>query len=277
MSCETLSTSLVGLTVSMGSLPEGFCPASMQELANAIAARLLVTPNITTSSFAIGSTEPSSNVGPWLKNCLEWYVFDDATGRYRPIPKGGFDTVEVFDATGAFSVPENVFKLKVEGWGGGGGGADNSGGNSSCGGGGGYGMKIFDVFPGQTFTVTVGAPGSRSSPAGSDGGDTIFSTMTCGGGKGGTNATNSPGDGGATTGADIAVQGGAGAPGDPTVGRVFGHGGDSPNGGSGGAGSATVQSHFTGKLPGGGGCGGFSGTFGDQAGNGAGGRIVIQY
>lgn len=84
MSCETsIQTQDVKLTVEMGSLPEGFCPANYQELANAIAQRMLVTFSQKFTSFAIGAVAPTSNVGPWLKNCTEWYVWNDTTGQYE--------------------------------------------------------------------------------------------------------------------------------------------------------------------------------------------------
>lgn len=85
MSCTTFNQQPVRLAVSMGALPEGFCPASMQELAQAIADRLIVTPNQQFSTFVTGSTAPPSNQGPWFKDCEEWFVFDDATGTYVPM------------------------------------------------------------------------------------------------------------------------------------------------------------------------------------------------
>lgn len=85
MSCETLNQQQIALNVSMGQLPEGFCPASMQELAAAIAQRLIITPSAAFTSFASGSTAPSSNVGPWLKDCETWYVWDDSIGAYVPM------------------------------------------------------------------------------------------------------------------------------------------------------------------------------------------------
>lgn len=88
MSCETLNLQGVSLNVAMGSLPEGFCPASMQELGDAIAARLIVTPSQSFNSFAIGSVAPTSNIGPWLRDCLTWYVYDDATASYVPMRFG---------------------------------------------------------------------------------------------------------------------------------------------------------------------------------------------
>jgi hypothetical protein len=36
------------------------------------------------TTFVISDTEPSTNLGPWLKNGSQWYVWDDATKRYVP-------------------------------------------------------------------------------------------------------------------------------------------------------------------------------------------------
>lgn len=35
--------------------------------------------------FVVSDTEPTSNVGPWLKNGTQWWVFDEATKRYIPL------------------------------------------------------------------------------------------------------------------------------------------------------------------------------------------------
>lgn len=35
--------------------------------------------------FVVSDTEPTSNVGPWLKNGTQWWVFDEATKRYVPL------------------------------------------------------------------------------------------------------------------------------------------------------------------------------------------------
>lgn len=37
------------------------------------------------SFIFVGDNEPSSNVGPWLKNGTQWWVFDEATKRYVPL------------------------------------------------------------------------------------------------------------------------------------------------------------------------------------------------
>jgi hypothetical protein len=55
-----------------------------QELADAIAARLRISTQQTFALFVAGSTEPTSNVGPWLKDGVTWYVWDDNSGSYIP-------------------------------------------------------------------------------------------------------------------------------------------------------------------------------------------------
>jgi hypothetical protein len=43
----------------------------------------ILSPSGTNFIF-IGDTEPTSNVGPWLKGGNQWYVWDEATKRYVP-------------------------------------------------------------------------------------------------------------------------------------------------------------------------------------------------
>lgn len=262
------------MNVSIGALPEGFCPSSMQELASAIAARLIITPTQAFSSFAVGSVEPTSNVGPWLKNCLEWFVFDDATSSYIPIAKGGFDTIRPFTANGTFTVPDNVYKIQVEAYGAGGGGADAGGSSQGGAGAGAYGLAIRSVTPGQSIPIVIGASGA-SGPSGVDGGNTTVLGMTAGGGKGST--AGSPfngGAGGTATGFDVNFAGGNGnrATTDPGV------GGDSPKGGQGGVYNTVDITFFNGKFPGGGAAGGaVGGPSGAVGGTGGSGYVIIWY
>lgn len=274
MSCNTLDSQITRLSVSMGQLPEGFCPENMQDFANAIAARLIVTPSENFSGVVLGSVEPSGNAGPWLKNCLEWYVYDDATARYVPITKQGFNTEEYHTTSGNFIVPANIYALKVTCWGGGGGGGVDSGGVSSGGGGGGSMCEaILQVTPGQVIPFTIGSGGAAGAPGG-NGGSTTFLTLTAGGGLGQSGGTNAYGAvGGTASGGTVNMNGQAGLNGSSGFG---GAGGDCPQGGGGGTfivpGDAA---HLNGKVPGGGGCGDYATT--TTAGNGAAGAILIQY
>lgn len=71
------------ITIQMGALP----PAvqwTPQQLADAIASRLSLVTAQSFSLFVSGSTAPSSNVGPWLKDGKTWYVWSDISGGYVP-------------------------------------------------------------------------------------------------------------------------------------------------------------------------------------------------
>lgn len=270
MSCSTLNNQ-VGLNVAVGNLPEGFCPSSEQERLQSFAARLIVTPNQSFNGFAVGGIEPSSNVGPWLKDCLELFVFDDATARYIPImTRGNFTNQQVLSTSGTFTVPDFTYRIKVTAWGGGGGGFNDASVNPQSGGsGGGRGIKTFAVLPAQNISFTIGTGGMNGNPA-TDGGDTVFLTLTAGGGKGGV--ANVPVIGGVVTGADFGIQGGAS--GHPAPSEIVSAGGDSPGGGAGGQYSNVPASPTPqGIVPGGGGSGGYAG----MAGNGANGLILVEY
>lgn len=281
MSCSTQSAQPIRLTVTAGNLPEGYCPASYQQLFTDIATRLIVTPNQANTTFVTGSVEPTSNIGPWLKDCLQWFFFDDATGRYVIQTKGGFDSVQVFNTSGTFVVPDNIHKLKIEAWGGGGGGANNSGGGQGGGGGGGggYGMDIITVIPSQAITVTVGSAGAGGAPGVAGGASTVL-TLSAGGGSGGLTDSSGQGgvggNGGVTTGADIPTNGESGG---TSAGNAAanhgGEGGDSPQGGGGGTASPTAA-QLIGVTPGGGGAGGTASLV-TAGGSGAPGRVIIWY
>ena len=55
-----------------------------QDFADALVERMQIQSPAGTNFFVVGSVEPSSNVGPWLKDGTKWYVFDVTTGRYVP-------------------------------------------------------------------------------------------------------------------------------------------------------------------------------------------------
>jgi hypothetical protein len=55
-----------------------------QQLLDAIVARLAIDSQTELTFFVSGTTEPTSNVGPWLKNGTTWYVWSDTIGAYMP-------------------------------------------------------------------------------------------------------------------------------------------------------------------------------------------------
>lgn len=74
----------VRFIVSAGKLKQGFRPKSYDDLFAAFVNQLVITPNQDYSTFGQGNVLPSSNIGPFLKDGLSWYVFDNNLGAYRP-------------------------------------------------------------------------------------------------------------------------------------------------------------------------------------------------
>lgn len=119
----------------------------------------------------------------------------------------GRQNVQVFNASGTFTVPAGVTKVYVFGsGGGGGGGGSNQTNNGGCGGGGGSFAIAATVTPGAAITCTVGAGGVAGTTTGNGGtgGTTSFGTfVTSTGGVGGTAAvgggSNVTSNGGTTT------------------------------------------------------------------------------
>jgi len=199
-----------------------------------------------------------------------------------PVPNG----IQVFTASGTFTVPTNITRIMVEMWGGGGGGNGNffsttnmgdvthSGGG---GGGGGYGIQLFNVTPGGNYSVSVGAGGNQNQAGTSS---SFGGLLVAGGGSGGGNAT----------GADaVSALHGAGGAGGTTSGSIFpgagsdggggatfhgGIGGTAFRGGQGGLGQG-VSGHGPGG--GGGGGGGFSSDYSGNGSVGASGVVLVNY
>jgi len=160
-------------------------------------------------------------------------------------------TVEVFNASGTFSVPTGVSSVQalvVGGGGGGGGASPGAGADGYFNGGGGAGGLVFHpaypVTPGGTVSVTVGNGGSGPGGAGGDGGDgqsSVFGTITAQGGGGGGRANGSAGraggsGGGGGAGPNPGGAGGSGQQSPSAGGTGFGNNGGSGNPGNGGGG-----------------------------------------
>jgi hypothetical protein len=78
-----MATSLP-ITIQAGALPPNV-RWKPQQLYDAMVARMQLQTQQTYALFVSGSTEPSSNVGPWLRNGSEWWVWSDVTADYVPI------------------------------------------------------------------------------------------------------------------------------------------------------------------------------------------------
>lgn len=72
------------LILEAGALPPSVRWTPQQLIDAAFAGARIVTQQ-SFALFVTGSTEPSSNVGPWLKNGVEWYVYSSNSGNYVPI------------------------------------------------------------------------------------------------------------------------------------------------------------------------------------------------
>lgn len=193
-------------------------------------------------------------------------------------------SVKVFTTTGSstWQVPSGVTSINVlvVGGGGGGGGAKTSS-NVGVGGGGGAGGFVnnttYAVTPGQNITVTVGAGGTGGGPSAeaTNGGDSVFDTITAtGGGAGGTYTGNAPAVGGSGGGGGYNTAGAAGTAGQGNAGGAHGAGADGDGGGGGGASAVGADGSDTGPTGGNGGAGtalSISGSSVTYAGGGGGG------
>jgi hypothetical protein len=164
----------------------------------------------------------------------------------------------VFSVNETFVIPSGVTRARVRVIGAGGGtpGVSSSGNWISGAGGGGYAHGVFDVVPGASHAVVIGAAGAAGtsgSGAGTAGGTSSFgSLISATGGQPGVNVssgTATGGAGGVGTGGDFQAKGGKG--GDGTGSNVPG---------SGGAAGSQLGDGGTGAIandtPGGGGVGG---------------------
>mgnify|MGYP003644072146 CR=1 FL=1 len=156
-------------------------------------------------------------------------------------------TVEIFNASGTFSVPSGVSSVQalVVAGGGGGGGIRPGGANGYFNGGGGAGGLVFHstypVTPGGTVSVTVGNGGSGPGgpqAQGGDGQNSVFGTITANGGGGGgaTGQAGRTGGSGGGGGGDQAAGSAASANQSPSGGGQ-GYGNSGGDGATGGAGA----------------------------------------
>ncbi|MCA8075579.1 glycine-rich domain-containing protein [Burkholderia cepacia] len=174
--------------------------------------------------------------------------------------------MQMFQASGAFTVPQNVTRLKATVIGGGasGGGCFSSATyvNAAGGGGGAGGIAIgwFAVTPGQSIPFTVGAGGAAIANGTAAGGASAIPLfgLTANGGFGSTftsTSSSAGGVGGPASGGQINIRGSSGTDGQNISAFVFGgKGGDGMFGGGGRAGSG---SGTAGGAPGAGGGGAY--------------------
>ncbi|HVE21847.1 MAG TPA: hypothetical protein VNC39_07720 [Acidocella sp.] len=199
----------------------------------------------------------------------------------------GFSHQQAFAASGTFTVPAGVTRIKFRVWSGGGGGAGSAASTiafaGTGGGAGGYAELVETVTPGQAIAVTVGqggAGGVAQSPGASGGTSSVGTFVTVTGGAGGAYqaafaTTNTAG--GQAVGGIVNFQGGFGGivmMNGSTGNGLGGAGGNAPQGGQGGVQSSAAAG--PGQFPGGGG-GGAGGPGGLTGGAGANGLVIVEY
>ena len=238
--------------------------------------QILPTPYATFAATA-GSAGTASN---FMGGVLEGSFVGNGGGLTNV---GASLQMQVFPSPGTFifTVPTNVTTIIVEAWGGGGGGGsgsatyDNSGGG---GGAGGYTKIFYDVTPGSSYQLIVGAGGIAGEAGGSSSFDNVIlasggsagssptsTTSLVAGGAGGTGVTESSNATSTKGGTGKYARSGAGG----------GDGGDAPCGGPGGLGNLGAGAE-AGHAPGGGGGGGYySGTVTGAAGGN--GEVIVHY
>ena len=216
---------------------------------------------------------------------------DTVQGILDLVAGGGLQSVQVFTASGTWTKPAGITKVKVTvvGGGGGGGGASNSADRGATGGaGGGTAIEFIDVSGTASETITIGAGGSGGSSGdnnGSAGGTSSFGSFcSATGGTGGRYPQSSPVggtfvNGGVGSGGDINLQGQGGDGWTQGVRAGGGAGGNSFLGGGGASGTGDGGAGQAG-YNGGGGSGAFSASGASSYAGGAGGAgtvIVEEY
>ncbi len=201
-----------------------------------------------------------------------------------PNLRPGFSQIQAFTASGTFTVPSGVVRLKVTVIGGGGSGGSNSVGPGGGGGAGGSAIAIFsNITAGSVIPVTVGAGGvSAAGSNGGNGGTSSFGTyVSATGGYGGAGSTSygpmSGGQGGVGVGGVINNNGSYGT--DCVLYGARGGDGGGPGNGRGATGALTgLAAQGYGGGGGGGGSNSTTGSgIGGLGGAGAAGIVIVEF
>ena len=79
-----MSLQATNLLIQMGKLPATL-NAKPQEFADELIRHMRIVSPSGTNFIFIGDTEPTSNVGPWLKGGTQWWVWSEHIKRYVPL------------------------------------------------------------------------------------------------------------------------------------------------------------------------------------------------
>jgi hypothetical protein len=78
-----MSLNPTNLYIQAAPIPATF-KGNPNDMFTAMVQRMRILSPSGTNFIFIGDTEPTSNVGPWLKNGSQWYVWDESIKRYIP-------------------------------------------------------------------------------------------------------------------------------------------------------------------------------------------------
>jgi hypothetical protein len=202
-----------------------------------------------------------------------------------PALRPGFSTMQVFNSSGTFIVPNGVTMAKVEVTGGGGSGGYHISMPSGGGGAGGHAKGIiYNLTPGQAIAVTVGSGGAQPGAPGtgnSGGASSFGGYMQANGGSGGNGGSTAifacaGGAGGTASGGQMNVTGSVGT--DSIVVASRGGDGGGPGSGRGASGqNAGIPAPGYGGGGGGGGCAPGANPIGAPGGAGGPGIVIVEY
>ena len=149
----------------------------------------ITTPGLTNAGSSIPAAGTNGNV-----------LTSDGTNWTSATPSAAYAGLnsQLFTASGTFTVPTSITKVKVTVFGGGGGACITQG---APGGLGGVAIGYYTVTSGASITVTIGAGGASASGAGSSGGTTSFGAfISATGGAGKANSSARPTNGSGSSG-----------------------------------------------------------------------------
>jgi len=94
------------LFIRSSALPATF-KGSPDDLREEIVKRLQIVSPSGINFIYVGDSEPTSNVGPWLKDGTKWYVYSESIKRYVPsdVSDSVSDEIQIGDSTPASSTP----------------------------------------------------------------------------------------------------------------------------------------------------------------------------
>ncbi len=224
----------------------------------------IITTDFNSALSVLGNAVITNGLNVTSDIIMNGNIFQNAKQKTLPVLDAGFVT-----ASGSYTIPSNVFRVKIIAIGGGGGGSNTTAGGSGGGGGAGS-ITYLDVTPGTTMTISIGVGGGQQTQGGTTT-VTYNSVIVCsavGGFGADTSVSTYAGAGGPRTGVgDIRVTGQSGTAG--STGTTFaGAGGSSAFGFGGGGRGATATAGSNGLLYGGGGSSYYSG---------ANGCVMIEY